>query len=173
MARGTIRTSQACLDCRAGVLGGDLTDAILNNVSCPCRVRRASATREPIGLAGCERTAGVNLMVLWESTGGPPGGYGYSRFCDLFRDSSGSISDDGGSTNRPSYKVFAITPAKKSDRRSRNWGCADAEIFARLGASNNTYAEALDADTSDLIEAHAGRSGSLAGATPGRARFVR
>src|SRR5258708_2605777 len=93
VARSTIqdnlkRASAAGL---AWPLVGDLTDAVLEQrLFAHAGVKRGFRRRvEPDwGSLACElKRPGVNLMVLWEEYRAVhPGGYGYSRFCDLFRE---------------------------------------------------------------------------------------
>ena len=71
-------------------LAGDLTDdALEQRLFAHAGVKRGIRRRaEPDWAAlACElKRPGVNLMVLWEEYRAVhPGGYGYSRFCDLFR----------------------------------------------------------------------------------------
>src|SRR3984893_13852306 len=93
VARSTIqdnlkRASAAGL---AWPLAGDLTDGVLEQrLFAHAGVKRGFRRRaEPDwGSLACElKRPGVNLMVLWEEYRAvDPAGYGYSRFCDLFRE---------------------------------------------------------------------------------------
>ena len=72
-------------------LGAEITDAILEQRLFDASRRRA--WRAPAGRTGLEPAgargvaAGRDLMVLWEEYREVhPDGYGYSRFCDLFRE---------------------------------------------------------------------------------------
>ena len=54
----------------------------------------------------CKRR-GVTLMLLWEGYRGEAGdGYGYSRFCDLYRDWRKTISATMRQTHGPGEKLF-------------------------------------------------------------------
>jgi len=87
----------------------------------------------------------VTLLLLWEEYRAEhPDGYGYSRFCDLYRDWCKTISPTMRQTHGAAEKLFVdfagdtvpvFDTALGVERR--------AHIFvAVLGASNYTYAEA-------------------------------
>jgi transposase len=101
---------------------------------------------------------GVNLMVLWEEyRDRHPDGYGYSRFCDLFREFERRLSPVMRQHHAAGDKVFVDYSGKKIGIVDPETGVVrDAEIFvAVLGASNYTYAEATWTQTlPDWIEAH-------------------
>ena len=101
---------------------------------------------------------GVTMMILWEEyREAQPEGYGYSRFCDLFRDFERRLSPVMRQHHVAGDKAFV-------DYSGKRIGIADAatgeiraaEIFvAVLGASNFTYAEATWTQTlSDWTGAH-------------------
>lgn len=88
---------------------------------------------------------GVTLVLLWEEYRAERGdGYGYSRFCDLYRDWRSTISPTMRQTHGPAEKLFVdfagdtmavFDTATGAERR--------AQIFvAVLGASNYTFAQA-------------------------------
>src|SRR5439155_5950893 len=88
---------------------------------------------------------GVNLMVLWEEyREGHPDGYGYSRFCDLYREFERRLSPVMRQHHAAGDKVFVDYSGKKIAIVDPMTGeVREAEIFvAVLGASNYTYAEA-------------------------------
>src|SRR5262249_40253647 len=88
---------------------------------------------------------GVNLVVLWEEyRSGHPDGYGYSRFCDLFREFEQRLSPVMRQTHVAGDKVFVDYSGKKLAIADPATGeLREAEIFvAVLGASSYTYAEA-------------------------------
>jgi transposase len=101
---------------------------------------------------------GVNLMVLWEEyRDRHPDGYGYSRFCDLFREFERRLSPVMRQHHAAGDKVFVDYSGKKIGIVDPGTGVVrEAEIFvAVLGASNYTYAEATWSQTlPDWIEAH-------------------
>jgi len=112
---------------------------------------------------------GVNLMVLWEEyRAADPDGYGYSRFCDLYREFERRLSPvmrqhhvagDKGFVDYSGKKLGIVDPVTGEVRA--------AEIFiAVLGASSYTYAEATWTQTlPDWIEAH-GRMFRFFGGVP-------
>ncbi|MCC8960549.1 IS21 family transposase [Bradyrhizobium sp. Pear77] len=143
-------------------LAGDLTDAVLEQrLFAHAGVRRGFRRRvEPDWASlACElKRPGVNLMVLWEEYRAVhPEGYGYSRFCDLFREFERRLSPTMRQDHPAGDKVFVDYSGKKIMIVDRETGVVrDAEIFvAVLGASNYTYAEATWTQTlPDWIEAH-------------------
>ena len=101
---------------------------------------------------------GVNLMVLWEEyREAHPDGYGYSRFCDLYREFERRLSPVMRQHHVAGDKVFVDYSGKKIAIVDAATGeVREAEIFvAVLGASNYTYAEATWTQTlPDWTEAH-------------------
>ena len=84
---------------------------------------------------------GVNLMVLWEEYRDVhPDGYGYSRFCDLFREFERRISPVMRQHYAAGDKVFVDYSGKKVPIVDPTTGVVrEAEIFvAVLGASTFT-----------------------------------
>jgi hypothetical protein len=164
VARSTIqdnlkRASAAGL---AWPLAGDLTDGVLEQrLFDHAGVKRGFRRRaEPDwGSLACElKRPGVNLMVLWEEYRAvDPAGYGYSRFCDLFREFERRLSPTMRQDHPAGDKVFVDYSGKKIMIVDRATGVVrEAEIFvAVLGASNYTYAEATwTQKLADWIEAH-------------------
>jgi transposase len=143
-------------------LPGDLSDAALEarlfaRSGAPRGMRRRAepAWSELV----CElKRPGVNLMVLWEEyRAGHPEGYGYSRFCDLFREFEARLSPVMRQEHRAGDKVFVDYSGKKIGITDPTTGTVrEAEIFvAVLGASNYTYAEATWSQAlPDWIGAH-------------------
>jgi len=101
---------------------------------------------------------GVNLMVLWEEYRDvEPDGYGYSRFCDLFREFERRLSPVMRQNHTAGDKVFVDYSGKKVPIVDPATGeVREAEIFVGvLGASNYTYAEATWTQTlPDWIGVH-------------------
>ncbi len=101
---------------------------------------------------------GVNLMVLWEEyREAHADGYGYSRFCDLYREFERRLSPVMRQHHIAGDKVFVDYSGKKIAIVDLTTGeVRDAEIFvAVLGASNYTYAETTWTQSlPDWIEAH-------------------
>ncbi|WP_259265840.1 IS21 family transposase [Bradyrhizobium elkanii] len=164
VARSTIQDNlkRALTAGLAWPLAGDLTDAVLEQrLFAHAGVRRGfRRRREPdwASLARELKRPGVNLMVLWEEYRAVhPEGYGYSRFCDLFREFDRRLSPTMRQDHPAGDKVFVDYSGKKIMIVDRETGVVrDAEIFvAVLGASNYTYAEATWTQTlPDWIEAH-------------------
>ena len=101
---------------------------------------------------------GVNLSVLWEEYRQVhPEGYGYSRFCELFRDFEQRLSPVMRQDHVAGDKGFVDYSGKKMPIIDPKTGeIREAEIFVGvLGASNYTYAEASWSQSlSDWIGAH-------------------
>ena len=164
VARSTVQDNlkRALAAGLAWPLAGDLTDAVLEQrLFAHAGVRRGFRRRREPDWASlaCElKRPGVNLMVLWEEyRAGHPEGYGYSRFCDLFREFERRLSPTMRQDHPAGDKVFVDYSGKKIMIVDRETGVVrDAEIFvAVLGASNYTYAEATWTQTlPDWIEAH-------------------
>src|SRR5262245_53732106 len=110
---------------------------------------------------------GVTLLLLWEEYRSEHAdGYGYSRFCDLYRSWRGIISPTMRQTHGPAEKLFVdfagdtvpvFDDATRIERR--------AHIFvAVLGASNSTYAEARWTEgLADWIGAHVNALNAIGG----------
>ena len=84
------------------------------------------------------RRPGVTLMLLWEEyRASEPGGYCYSRWCELYRAREGRLSP----TMRQSHPAAGERMFVDFDGRSGE--IRQAQIFvAVMGASSYTYAEA-------------------------------
>ena len=111
---------------------------------------------------------GVTLVLLWqEYQAEHPGGYSYSRFCELFDRWRARLSVTMRQTHAAGDKLFVdwagdtipVLNAATGEERSTH-------IFvAALGASNYTYAEARWTETlSDWIGAHANALADIGGA---------
>jgi transposase len=102
---------------------------------------------------------GVTLELLWQEyrEGYPEDGYGYSRFCELYRQWRGQLDLVMRQEHRAGEKLFvdyagvgiAITDPATGD-------VTEAPVFvAALGASSFTYAEACAGeDTDSWVQAH-------------------
>jgi transposase len=110
---------------------------------------------------------GVSLMVLWEEyRESEPDGYGYSRFCDLFREFERRLSPVMRQQHVAGDKVFVDYSGKRVAVVDPRSGVVhDAEIFVGvLGASSYTYAEASFTQTlPDWIGAHVRMFGFFGG----------
>ena len=143
-------------------LPADLTDEILEqrlftHAGSKPSIRRRAEPDWAV-LARELKRPGVNLVVLWEEyRAADPGGYGYSRFCDLFREFEQRLSPVMRQTHAAGDKVFVDYSGKKLGIIDPATGeIRGAEIFvAVLGASGYTYAEASWTQTlPDWIGSH-------------------
>jgi transposase len=92
------------------------------------------------------RRKGVTLSLLWEEyrAAHPDDGYGYSRFCDLYRRWEGRLSPVMRQHHVAGERVFVDFAGDTLDIIDGKTGeVRQAQIFVGvLGASNYTYAEA-------------------------------
>jgi transposase len=143
-------------------LPADLIDAVLEERLFAHSGAKPGMRRRPEAdwaTLACElKRPGVNLMVLWEEYRElHPGGYGYSRFCDLFREFEARLSPVMRQHHVAGDKIFVDYSGKKIGIVDRQTGVVrEAEIFvAVIGASSLTYAEATWTQTlPDWIGAH-------------------
>jgi transposase len=143
-------------------LGADLTDDILEQRLFSKAGYTPSVRRLPepdwAALAREMKRPGVNLVVLWEEyREAHPEGYGYSRFCDLFREFEKRLSPVMRQHHAAGDKLFVDYSGKKIPIVDPATGeVREAEIFIGvLGASNYTYAEATFTQSlPDWIGAH-------------------
>lgn len=164
VARSTIRDNLGRA-AKAGLvwpLGPGLTDDILeqrlfSKAGYIPGVRRRAEPDWAV-LAREMKRPGVNLMVLWEEyRDANPGGYGYSRFCELFREFEKRLSPVMRQHHAAGDKLFVDYSGKKVPIADATSGeVREAEIFVGvLGASNYTYAEATFTQSlPDWIGAH-------------------
>ena len=143
-------------------LDADITDVVLEQrLFARAGVRPGVRRRvEPdwSPLAREAKRPGVNLMVLWEEYREVhPDGYGYSRFCDLFREFERRLSPVMRQHHVAGDKLFVDYSGKKVPIVDPDTGVVrEAEIFvAVLGASSLTYALATWSQAlPDWIGAH-------------------
>jgi transposase len=144
-------------------LAPDLSDEALERLLFPPRNGGKSGSRrypEPdwAALAREMKRPGVNLSVLFEEyEAAHPEGYGYSRFCELYRDFERRLSPTMRQCHVAGHKAFVDYSGKKVPIVDPLTGeIAMAEIFvAVLGASSLTYAEATWTQSlPDWIGAH-------------------
>lgn len=91
------------------------------------------------------RKPGVTLSLLWEEYRAvDPEGYGYSRFCDLYRDWRGRLSPTMRQAHVAGEKMFVDYAGATVEVIDGLTGeVHEAQVFvATLGASSYTYAEA-------------------------------
>ncbi len=139
VARSTIQDNlkRASVAGLAWPLAGDLTDAVLEQrLFAHAGVKRGFRRRaEPDwGSLACElKRPGVNLMVLWEEYRAvDPAGYGYSRFCDLFREFERRLSPTMRQDHPAGDKVFVDYSGKKIMIVDRATGVVrEAKILSR------------------------------------------
>ena len=160
-------TAQDCLErlAAAGLswpLPDELTDDVLErrlfcNAGRKCGDRRLPEPNWPLLLREMKRP-GVTLQILWEEYRQVhTDGYGYSRFCELYRGFEMRVSPTMRQHHVAGDKVFVDYSGKKVDIVNPETGeVLGAEIFvAVLGASNYTYAEATWTQSlPDWIGAH-------------------
>ena len=120
--------------------------------------RRRHTEPDWAALARELKRSGVNLMVLWEEYGAAhPGGYSYSRFCELYRAFERRLSPTMRQHHLAGDKVFVDYSGKTIAIVDKLTGeIHPAQIFVGvLGASNYTYSEASWTQTlPDWIGAH-------------------
>jgi len=104
------------------------------------------------------RRPGVTLMLLWEEyRQRDPGGYRYSRWCELYRAWEGRLSPTMRQVHPAGERMFVDYAGQTIDLIDGRTGeIRAAQIFvAAMGASNYTYAEASWTQTlPDWIGAH-------------------
>jgi transposase len=104
------------------------------------------------------RRPGVTLMLLWEEyRQREPGGYGYSRWCELYRAWEGRLSPTMRQSHPAGERLFVDYAGQTVDVIDGATGeTRAAQIFvAAMGASNYTYAEATWTQSlPDWIGAH-------------------
>jgi transposase len=143
-------------------LASDLTDAALEQLLFPAPNGTLGARRHPepdwAALAREMKRPGVSLSILWEEYDAAQSqGYGYSRFCELYREFDRRLSPTMRQTHVAGHKAFVDYSGKKVAIVDPLTGeVCMAEIFvAVLGASNLTYAEATWTQSlPDWIGAH-------------------
>jgi transposase len=104
------------------------------------------------------RRPGVTLMLLWEEyRQREPEGYGYSRWCELYRAWEGRLSPTMRQAHPAGERMFVDYAGQTVDVIDPGTGeVRSAQIFvAVMGASNYTYAEATATQSlPDWIGAH-------------------
>src|SRR6185312_13342216 len=104
------------------------------------------------------RRPGVTLMLLWEEyRQREPDGYGYSRWCELYRAWEGRLSPTMRQAHPAGERMFVDYAGQTVDVVDPDTGeVRPAQIFvAVMGASNYTYAEATATQSlPDWIGAH-------------------
>jgi transposase len=91
------------------------------------------------------RRPGVTLMLLWEEyRAKEAGGYGYSRWCDLYRAWEGRLSPTMRQAHPAGERLFVDYAGQTVEVIDGRTGeVRHAQVFvATMGASSYTYAEA-------------------------------
>ena len=130
-------------------LDEDLTDTVLEqrlfrHIGVKQGIRRRAEPDWPSMVREMRRPS-VNLVILWEEyRDREPGGYGYSRFCELYREFERRLTPVMRQHHAAGDKVFVDYSGKRVPIVDPTTGVVrEAEIFvAVLGASGLTYAEA-------------------------------
>ena len=164
VARSTIQDYVARISA-AGLtwpLPDDLTDTLLNErlFGRPSTQTGLRRRVEPdwAALVREMKRPSVDLQILWgEYRGIHPGGYGYSRFCELYREFERRLTPTMRQQHTAGDKVFVDYSGKTISIIDPATGeVTAAELFvAVLGASSYTYAEATwSQKLPDWIGAH-------------------
>ena len=115
------------------------------------------------------RRPGVTLQLLWEEHRATcPDGYGYSRFCELYRAFEARLSPTMRQTHVAGERLFVDYAGATLAVIDPSTGAAlPAQLFvAALGASNYTYAEATwTQGLADWIGSHTRAFAFLGGVT--------
>lgn len=110
---------------------------------------------------------GVTLTLLWEEYRSQhPGGYQYSRFCDLYREWCGKLATSMRQIHKAGEKMFVDYAGQTLPIVDRSTGeIRAAQIFvAVLGASSYTFAEATWSQAlADWIGSHTRALGFFGG----------
>jgi transposase len=172
-------SATAARDCifrarRAGLgwpLSADLTEEALEQQLYPPAIGAREGRPQPHWAAVHRelKRSGVTLQLLWEEhRAAHPDGYGYSRYCELYRAWEARLSPTMRQSHVAGQRMFvdyagttlAVIDASTGEART-------AQLFvAVLGASNYTYAEATwTQGLSDWIGSHT-RSFAFFGGAP-------
>jgi transposase len=89
---------------------------------------------------------GVTLLLLWqEYRQAQPGGYGYSRFCELYQRWADTLEPVLRQVHEPGEKMFVDWAGQTITIHNADGSLSQAHLFvAVLGASNATYIEAFE-----------------------------
>ncbi|EKD7602480.1 hypothetical protein OSF41_003028 [Listeria monocytogenes] len=164
VARSTVQDNlkRAALAGLTWPLPGELTDdALEHRLFARAGVKQGQRRRKEPDWAELSielKKPGVTLLILWEEyRSDHPDGYGYSRFCELFRGFEQRLSPTMRQEHAAGDKVFVDYSGKKVPIVDRKTGeVREAELFVGvLGASSYTFAEATWTQTlPDWIGSH-------------------
>jgi transposase len=128
-------------------LPSDLDDAVLEAKLYPADSSERNKAAPDLKHVHRElRRKGVTLELLWQEYRAlHPDGYGYSRFCDLYRDFRKGLDVVMRQSHTPGEKLFVDFAGMRLPIINAQTGeVHEAEVFvAAMGASSFTYAEAL------------------------------
>ena len=170
-AAGTVINRARAADV-AWPLPDTMTDAILEARLFPASIALAAikATRPQADWPVVHRELrrkGVTLQLLWEEhRAAHPNGYGYSRFCELYRAWEGRLSPTMRQVHVAGEKLFVDYAGTTIDIFDAQTGEVHAcQLFvAASGASSYTYAEATRTQgLADWIGSHARAFAHLGG----------
>ncbi|MFK0275021.1 IS21 family transposase [Ensifer sp. NPDC090286] len=164
VARSTVQDNlkRAAMAGLSWPLPGELTDdALEHRLFTRAGVKQGQRRRHEPNWAELSielKKPGVTLLILWEEYRSVhPDGYGYSRFCELFRGFEQRLSPTMRQEHAAGDKVFVDYSGKKVPIVDRKTGeVREAELFLGvLGASSFTFAEATWTQTlPDWISSH-------------------
>lgn len=144
------------------------TDEMIYNVLFPATNKHPSHPAPDFGRVHKElKRKGVTLMLLWyEYQSQNPGGYSYSRYCELYQEFTGKLNPSMRMTHRAGEKLFVDYSGLTVPWIDKHTGEVHrAQIFvAVLGASNYTFIEATaDQSLFSWIQSHVRAFGFFAG----------
>jgi len=128
-------------------------DAALENLLYPAPQSRANGWIEPdwSQIYVERKRPGVTMLLLWEEYRAEHGeqGYGYSRFCQLYREYRGRLNVTMRQEHKAGEKLFVDWAGQKVALVDRSTGevCEASLFVAAFGASQHTYAEATLGET--------------------------
>ncbi|ASY61174.1 IS21 family transposase [Sinorhizobium sp. CCBAU 05631] len=164
VARSTVQDNlkRAALAGLTWPLPGELTDeALEHRLFARAGVKQGQRRRQEPDWAELSielKKPGVTLLMLWEEYRSVhPDGYGYSRFCELFRLFEQRLSPTMRQEHAAGDKAFMDYSGKRVPIVDRKTGeVREAELFVGvLGASSYTFAEATWTQTlPDWIGSH-------------------
>jgi len=146
-----------------------MDDAALEGLLFPAPAEPRVARPEPdwAEIHGEMKRKGVTLALLWqEYRVGRPDGYGYSRFCDLYRDWRGRTSPVMRQIHQAGDKLFVDYAGMTLDIYLPDGEVRAAHLFvAVMGASSYTFASlSWSEGLEDWIDAHAAALAFFGGA---------
>ena len=137
-------------------LSDDELERLLYGTRSPSETSRAMPDFARMAIE-LRRTGVTRELLHWEYLQAHPNGYGYSRFCALYREWRKKSEPSMRQVHKSGEKLFVDYSGKKFGVIDRTTGeIRPVELFvAVLGASNYTYAEAtLTQKSQDFIASH-------------------